>query len=227
MEGQPASERTTVKRLPDRGAYDRETIHRILDEALACHLGFIGVGGQPFVIPTTYARVDETIYVHGSPASRMLRTMREGVDVCLTVTLIDGLVLARSAFHHSMNYRSAVILGRAVEVQERDRKLAAMKALIDHIVLGRWPDIRQPSESEIKRTLVLALPITEASAKLRSGGPLDDEADYGFPVWAGVVPLSLDAHAPEADARLIGKPAPPPYARFYRRKPLDFFGGAK
>ncbi len=176
------TERTTVKRLPARGSYDRTVVHQILDEGLICHLGFI-VNGQPFVIPTIYVRVGETIYVHGSPASRMLRTLEQGVPACVTVTHVDGLVLARSAFHHSMNYRSVVVLGTATVVSEAEKKLEVLHALTDHLIRGRWEEIRQPSADELRRTLVLALPIEEASAKIRTGPPLDDEEDYDLPVW--------------------------------------------
>jgi nitroimidazol reductase NimA-like FMN-containing flavoprotein (pyridoxamine 5'-phosphate oxidase superfamily) len=210
------TERTQVKRLPNRGAYDSETVFAILDEAFLCHVGFV-VDGQPFVIPTGYARVDETLYIHGSAASRMLRTLSEGVQVCVTVTLVDGLVLARSAFHHSMNYRSVVILGRATLVDRREEKLAALEAFTEHVVHGRWRDVRQPTEAELKATTVLALPLAEVSAKIRSGPPKDDEEDYSLPIWAGVVPLRLEPGAPIADPRLKQKIAPPAYAQKYSR----------
>jgi uncharacterized protein len=183
------TEQTIVKRLPARGVYDREIVHRILDEALICHLGF-AIDGQPFVIPTIHVRVAETIYVHGSPASRMLRTLEQGVPACVTVTHVDGLVLARSAFHHSMNYRSAVVLGTARVVDDPQKKLAALHALTDHLMRGRWEDIRQPSPEELRRTLVLEIAIESASAKIRTGPPLDEEEDYALPMWAGVLPLN-------------------------------------
>ncbi len=214
------TERTTVKRLPARGSYDRTVVHQILDEGLICHLGFI-VNGQPFVIPTIYVRVGETIYVHGSPASRMLRTLEQGVPACVTVTHVDGLVLARSAFHHSMNYRSVVVLGTATVVSEAEKKLDVLHALTDHLIRGRWEEIRQPSADELRRTLVLALPIEEASAKIRTGPPLDDEEDYDLPVWAGVLPLSITPSLPIPDPRLPPGTAAPPYAvRYAGPKPV-------
>lgn len=193
--------RTAVKRLPKRGAYDRETIDAILDEAFVCHVGFV-VGGQPYVIPTGYARVDDHIYIHGSAASRMLRTLADGVDVCVTVTLVDGLVLARSAFHHSMNYRSVVILGKATLVKDSAEKHAALEALTEHFVPGRWKDVRWPTELELKATSVLKLSIDEASAKIRTGPPIDDDEDYSMDVWAGVLPLTLTPGLPVADDKL-------------------------
>jgi len=210
------TERTQVKRLPNRGAYDSETVFKILDEAFLCHVGFI-VEGQPFVIPTGYARVEETLYIHGSAASRMLRTLSGGVQVCVTVTLLDGLVLARSAFHHSMNYRSVVILGHATLVDRPEEKLAALKAFTEHVVRGRWDDVRQPTEDEMKATTVLALSLVEVSAKIRTGPPKDDEEDYSLPIWAGVVPLKLVPDAPMADPRLEHDLAPPAYAQNYQR----------
>jgi nitroimidazol reductase NimA-like FMN-containing flavoprotein (pyridoxamine 5'-phosphate oxidase superfamily) len=208
------TERTTVKRLPARGTYDRTVVHQILDEGLICHLGFV-VDGQPFVIPTIYVRVGETIYVHGSPASRMLRTLEQGVPACVTVTHVDGLVLARSAFHHSMNYRSVVVLGTATLVNESERKLEVLHALTDHLIRGRWEEIRHPSPDELRRTLVLAIPIQEASAKIRVGPPLDDEEDYALPVWAGVLPLRITASEPIGDPRLSPETAVPSYATTY------------
>ena len=202
------TERSTVKRLPARGVYDRAVIDQILDAGLVCHLGF-AVERQPFVIPTTYVRVGETIYVHGSPASRMLQTLEQGVAACVTVTLVDGLVLARSAFHHSINYRSVVIFGKAALVSDPQEKLGVLKALTDHLIPGRWQEIRQPSPQELKRTLVLSIPIDEASAKVRIGPPMDDEEDYQLDVWAGVIPLKLTALAPVPDARLSPRCSPP------------------
>src|SRR6266404_1789721 len=193
--------RTQVKRLPKRGAYDRETVFKILDEAFVCHVGFV-VEGQPYVIPTNFGRAGETLYLHGSAASRMLRTLSEGIPVCVTVTLVDGLVLARSAFHHSANYRSVVILGTARLVSEPAEKMAALRLFTEHIMKGRWEQIRQPNEQELKGTTVLALPIEEVSAKVRTGAPVDDEADYDLPIWAGVLPLPVTAGAPVPDARL-------------------------
>ncbi|HUQ83178.1 MAG TPA: pyridoxamine 5'-phosphate oxidase family protein [Gemmatimonadaceae bacterium] len=193
----PVTDRTQVKRLAKRGNYDRETIHAIVDEALICHAGFV-VDDAPVVIPTIHWREGDTLYVHGSAASRMLRTMRGGVDACVTITLLDGLVLARSAFHHSMNYRSVVVFGKAREVTGEE-KLRALTSLVEHVVRGRSAEVRGPNESELRQTLVLALPLDEASAKIRTGGPVDDEEDYALPVWAGVLPLGLTPSAPVPD----------------------------
>lgn len=197
----PASERVTVKRLPQRGAYDSATIHAILDEGMVCHVGFVA-DGQPCVIPTLYVRLGDHLYLHGSPASRMLRTLAQGETVCVTVTLIDGLVLARSAFHHSMNYRSVVLFGTPAEVEDSARKNEILRGLSDHIIPGRWDEVRQPSDQELRKTLVVSIRIDEASAKVRTGGPIDDEPDHELPVWAGVLPLRLTAGTPIPDARL-------------------------
>lgn len=191
------TERTRVRRLAKRASYDRETIHAILDEARICHVGFV-VNGTPVVIPTIHWREGDTLYVHGSAASRMLRSLKEGVDACVTVTLVDGLVLARSAFHHSMNYRSVVVFGKAREVTGEE-KVSALEGLVEHVVRGRSRDVRPPNEIELRQTLVLALPLDEASAKIRTGGPVDDAEDYALLVWAGVVPLRLVAGEPVAD----------------------------
>ncbi|HLE63854.1 MAG TPA: pyridoxamine 5'-phosphate oxidase family protein [Pyrinomonadaceae bacterium] len=212
----PKTNRTTLKRLPKRGSYDRGLVYQILDEGFICHVGFISEG-QPVVIPTGYARRDDTLYIHGSQASRMLRALSAGIDVCVTVTLIDGLVLARSAFHHSMNYRSVVVFGRASVVEERAEKLAALRAFSDHVLDGRWDDVREPTEQELIATTVLALPLVEVSAKVRTGPPLDDEADYSLPVWAGVIPLQLLAGTPAPDPRLPSDIEPPEYALAYKR----------
>jgi len=212
----PPSDRTRVRRLPARGAYDRPVIDAILDEGLVCHLGF-AIDGQPFVIPTIHGRVGDVVYVHGSAASRMLRHLRGGVPACLTVTLVDGLVLARSAFHHSMNYRSVVLLGAATMVEDSDERMAALKAIVDHVVPERWPDIRWPNATELKATMVLRLPISEASAKIRTGGPIDDEEDYALPVWAGQLPFRLTAAPVIADARLPAGIAPPACVTDYWR----------
>src|SRR5437016_8960528 len=190
--------RTTVRRLAARAVYDREAIYAILDEAYICHVGFV-VDGQPFVIPTIHVRLGDTLYFHGSAASRMLRSLRDGIDACVTITLLDGLVLARSAFHHSMNYRSVVVLGKGREVIDRDEKLRALDAIVEHVILGRSALVRPPSESEIRQTLVIALPLAEASAKVRSGPPIDDEPDYALDVWAGVIPISLVRGEPIRD----------------------------
>lgn len=208
--------RTTLKRLPKRGSFERATLHRILDEGLVCHVGFVGEGG-PVVIPTAYGRKGDTLFLHGSAAGRMLKTVGGGVDLCVTVTLVDSLVLARSAFHHSMNYRSVVVFGRARVVDEVDEKFAALRAITEHIVPGRWPDVRPPAPQEMKGTLVLALALDEASAKVRTGPPIDDEADYALPVWAGELPLRVVPQTPVADARLVAGVGIPSYVRMYRR----------
>jgi nitroimidazol reductase NimA-like FMN-containing flavoprotein (pyridoxamine 5'-phosphate oxidase superfamily) len=196
------SDRTTVKRLPKRAAYDRATIHRILDEGLVCHVSFL-VDGQPCVIPTLYVRLDNHLYLHGSPASRMLQAITEGGTVSVAVTLIDGLVLARSAFHHSVNYRSVVVFGTAAVVEDPVRKNEVLRGLSEHVIAGRWDEIRVPSEQELRRTMVVSIPIEEASAKVRTGMPVDDEEDYALPIWAGVVPLRLAAGAAIPDPRCL------------------------
>ena len=203
-----------MRRLPDRGNYDRSVIHGILDEALICHAGFV-VDGQPFVIPTIHTRVGDALYFHGSAASRMLRILREGVDACVTVTILDGLVLARSAFHHSMNYRSVVLFGKATAVTDDAEKRRVLDALVEHVCRGRSADVRRPNEVEIRQTLVLRIPIDEASAKIRTGPPVDDEEDYALPVWAGVLPLTLTASAPLPDERSAAEL--PDYLANYRR----------
>ncbi|NJL62150.1 MAG: pyridoxamine 5'-phosphate oxidase family protein [Methylacidiphilales bacterium] len=205
-----STQRSQIKRIPQRGNYDRTTIYQILDEGLVCHVGFI-VDNQPFVIPTAYGRINDKLYIHGSPASRMLRSLIGSVEVCVTVTLIDGLVLARSAFHHSMNYRSVVIFGQAEIVRDRNEKLAALKAFTEHILPGRWDDVRQPNPQELQGTMVLALPLIEASAKIRTGMPIDDEADYNLPVWAGILPLQLTTGNAIPDTKLPQKIALPAY----------------
>ncbi|MEM8611080.1 MAG: pyridoxamine 5'-phosphate oxidase family protein [Cyanobacteria bacterium P01_H01_bin.105] len=193
--------RTQVKRVPKRGHYDLETIYSILDAGLICHVGFVA-GGQPFVIPTAYGRMDNRLFIHGSPASRMLKSLQQGIEVCVTVTLLDGLVLARSAMHHSMNYRSVVIFGTAALVSERKDKLQALYAFTEHVMPGRWVETREPNEQELQATTVLALPIDEASAKIRTGPPVDDVADYKLPHWAGVIPLSVQLGEPIVDPKL-------------------------
>jgi nitroimidazol reductase NimA-like FMN-containing flavoprotein (pyridoxamine 5'-phosphate oxidase superfamily) len=208
--------RTQVKRLPKRGKYDAETVYGILDSGFVCHVGF-SVDGQPYVIPTNYGRAGKMLYLHGSAASRMLRTLSEGVPVCVTVTHVDGLVLARSAFHHSVNYRSVVILGTARLVEDPTEKMEVLRIFTEHVMKGRWDDVRQPTEQELKATTVLALPLEEVSAKVRTGGPLDDEADYALPVWAGVLPLETVVKAPEPDALRKNDPALPEYVKNYSR----------
>lgn len=216
-ENQPPTQRTRVVREPERGVYDRETVYRILDEGFLCHIGFV-MDGQPFVIPTSYGRKDATLYIHGSAASRMLRHLKAGVQVCVTVTLLDGLVLARSVFNHSMNYRSVVVLGKATLVDDPAEKLAALRILAEHILSGRWNDARQPNERELKATSVLRVPIEEFSAKVRTGPPVDDEEDYSFPTWAGVVPLEMTVGEPINDPRLDAGRAVPEYVSSYSRK---------
>lgn len=211
------SERTKVKRLPARGAYDQATIYSILDDGFICHVGF-AIDGQPYVIPTGYARIGDHVYIHGSSASRMLRSLAEGIDVCVTVTHVDGLVLARSAFHHSINYRSVVVLGQAKMVEDPAEKEMALEAFTEHIIPGRWPEIRWPSELELKATTVLKLAIDEASAKVRTGDPKDDDEDYGMNVWAGVVPLSSKPGQPIRDSRLADEIDLPTYISEYLRK---------
>jgi nitroimidazol reductase NimA-like FMN-containing flavoprotein (pyridoxamine 5'-phosphate oxidase superfamily) len=211
------STRTRLVREADRAVYDRAAAYRILDEGFICHVGFV-VDGQPFVIPTGYGRVGDNLYIHGSAASRMLRRVDEGVAVCVTVTLLDGLVLARSIFNHSMNYRSVVILGMARAVNDPTEKLEALRLLSEHILPGRWVESRLPNEKELKATLVMRLPIEEFSAKVRQGPPVDDEEDYAFSTWAGVVPLTVVAGEPIDDARLMPGLKAPEYARTYTRK---------
>ncbi len=213
----PPSERTRVRRAPDRGAYDRTTIDAILDEGIVCHLGVV-VDGSPRVIPTGYARDGDRLLLHGSRTSASMRALAAGAEACVTVTLVDGLVLARSTFHHSMNYRSVVVLGAAVEVSEPSAKEEALRTLTEHLVPGRSGDARGPSPRELELTTVVALPLDEASAKVRTGGPIDDAHDHGMAVWAGVIPLELRPSAPVDDATVPpGAPAPP-YVTGYRRR---------
>jgi nitroimidazol reductase NimA-like FMN-containing flavoprotein (pyridoxamine 5'-phosphate oxidase superfamily) len=215
-ETQMPTPRTRVVREADRAVYDRETVYRILDEGFLCHAGFV-VDGQPFVIPTSYGRKEASLYIHGSAASRMLRQFKEGVPVCITVTLLEGLVLARSIFNHSMNYRSVVILGKATLVDDPAEKLSALRILSEHILPGRWDDSRQPNDRELKATSVLQVPIEEFSAKVRQGPAIDDEEDYSFPTWAGVVPLEMVAGKPIDDARLLPGKGVPAYIKRYSR----------
>src|SRR5215207_3905927 len=191
------TQRTTLHRRPNRASYDRAVVAAILDEAFFCHVGFV-VDGQPYVIPTIHARVGDCVYIHGSAASRMLRSVREGIPVCVTVMILDGLVFARSAFHHSMNYRSVVILGTATEVVDPDEKNEVLKAIVEHVAPKRWDDVRWPNAQELKATRVLRLPLEEVSAKIRTGPPIDDEEDYQVPCWAGELPLRLVPQKPIA-----------------------------
>lgn len=208
------TERTRVRRLPERAAYARDTVHAILDEGFICHVGFVA-GGQPFVVPTGYARVGETVYLHGSTGSRL--GLRPGMDVCVTVTLVDGLVLARSAFHHSMNYRSVMAVGRTRPVFDLEEKEAALRALVEHIVPGRSAEVRGGDRREVAATAVLAVPLDEVSAKVRTGPPQDDEPDYALPIWAGVLPLALTPGEPAPDPVLDPSiPAPAHVASWSR-----------
>lgn len=209
--------RTRVVRESQLAVYDRAAVYQILDEGFICHLGF-SVDGQPYVIPTSYGRSGDVLYVHGSAASRMLRTLRAGVPACVTVTLLDGLVLARSLFNHSMNYRSVVVLGTTSVVEDGEEKAQALHALSEHIMAGRWAEARQPNEREWKATIVLRMPIQEYSAKVRTGPPIDDEEDYTFPVWAGVIPLTLVPGEPIADSRVAKDQVVPTYVSRYFRK---------
>ncbi len=210
------SDRTRVVREANRAVYDREAIYKILDEGFVCHVGF-SVEGQPFVIPTMFARVGDAIYFHGSAASRMLRGAAGGLPVCITVTLTDGLVLARSVFNHSMNYRSVVALGTATLIGEPAEKLAALRAFTEKLIPGRWEEARQPNEQELKATSILKLPLTEVSAKVRTGGVEDDAADYALPVWAGIIPLRLVADVAVRDERCDASIPMPAYAAHFRR----------
>jgi uncharacterized protein len=208
--------RTKVRRLAKRASYDKAVVHSILDEGLLCHVGF-AVEGQPYVIPTLYARAGERLYVHGSAVSRMLKTLSEGVDVCITVTLVDAYVLARSAFHHSMNYRSVVVLGRARLVTDEAERMDALRTLTNHIVPNRWEEVREPNELEMRQTAVLTLPLEEVSAKVRTGEPKDDEEDYALPVWGGIVPISTQAGLPIDDGRVREDAPAPDLSRFVRK----------
>ncbi len=211
------SKRTELRRIPDRGSRNWETINQILDAGLLASVGFC-VDGQPFVIPTLYGRDRNKLYLHGSAASRMLRELETGAPVCITVTLVDGLVLARSAFHHSMNYRSVMAFGVARKIEEPAQKTRALRIISEHLIAGRWKDVRSPSEKELKATAVLEFSIEEASSKVRSGPPLDDESDYGWPVWAGVLPLEIKSRPPLPDDKLIKGVTLPEYVQRYNAR---------
>ena len=213
------TERTTAKRHPERSTHEFATIARILDEGIYCHIGF-SIDTQPFVVPTAYGREGRTLYIHGSAASRALRSLSEGLPLCLTVTLFDGLVLARSAFRQSINYRSVMILGVAHVVADDD-KARALRVITEHVVPGRWADVRPPSSQELEATTVLKLDIVEASAKIRSGPPVDDEEDHMLPCWAGELPFTLEVQSPVRDARLAVDVEPPAYLTQYRRLSRD------
>jgi nitroimidazol reductase NimA-like FMN-containing flavoprotein (pyridoxamine 5'-phosphate oxidase superfamily) len=207
------TERTRVRRLPARANYDRAFIDAVIDEALSCHVGF-AIDGRPWVVPTIHARIDDYLYLHGAVANHMLGSLADGIEACVTITIIDGLVLARSAFHHSMNYRSVMVFGRATRVDDIQEKKIALRALVEHVVPGRSADAREPSPNELRTTLLLALPISEVSAKVRTGGPIDDEEDLDLPVWAGQVGLTTVFAEPVADSSDV---ALPDYVREYRR----------
>ena len=210
------TQRSELRRLPKRGSHESAVIHKIFDAGFLAHVGFC-VEGQPFVVPTLYGREGDKLYLHGSAASRMLKHLEAGVPACVNVTLVDGLVLARSAFHHSMNYRSVMAFGTAREISDPNTKVEALRTISEHVIRGRWQDVRPPAEHELKATAVLEFAIEEASAKVRTGPPLDDEADYALPIWAGVVPVELKAQRPLPDERLNGNLQVPEYAMHYRR----------
>lgn len=211
----PPTERTRIRR-DDRAHYDREVVYAVFDEALICHVGFV-VDGQPYVMPTIHSRVGDTLYLHGSPATRMMRTVKRGAPVCITATLLDGLVLAKSAFHHSMNYRSAVVIGAGREITDPDEKMVAMRAVVEHVARGRWDEARQPNEKEFKGTAIVAIPIDEASAKVRTGPPIEDDDDLALEVWAGVLPLRTIPGRPEPSPDVtVGTPIPPSVDRWSR-----------
>jgi nitroimidazol reductase NimA-like FMN-containing flavoprotein (pyridoxamine 5'-phosphate oxidase superfamily) len=209
------TDRTRLRRLPARGSHEEQAIHKILDAGFLAHVGF-SVDGQPFVIPTLFGREGNTIYLHGSAASRMMRQLETGIAVCVTVTIVDGLVLARSAFHHSMNYRSVVVFGTARKIEGDEAKSHALRVISDHLIAGRWEEVREPAPQELKGTTVLELVIEEASAKVREGGPKDDEEDYALPVWAGVLPLHLSTGLPVPDGDQ--KSEVPEYVRSYKAR---------
>ncbi|HEY7892414.1 MAG TPA: pyridoxamine 5'-phosphate oxidase family protein [Solirubrobacteraceae bacterium] len=217
---QPAiapSDRVRLRRKRERGSHDREVIDAILDEGLIAHLGVTDDEGHPVVTPTLHARVGDVVYLHGSAASRTLASLRSGGPACLTVSLIDGLVLARSAMHHSVNYRSVMLFGRSTPVTDPEEKLKALEAVVEHIIPGRWAAVRAPTENELRATAVLSMPIDQASAKVRSGQPVDDEDDYAIDTWAGVLPLALQPLAPQPDPRMPAARPLPSYVSCYRR----------
>lgn len=210
--------KTKLRRQPKRGSYDVETIYKILDEGFVAHIGFTGAGGQVFVIPTNYARHGDKLLIHGSGASRMMRALSEEIEICVTVTLVDGLVLARSAFHHSMNYRSVVVFGAAKIIRDENEKMEALRLFTEHIVPGRWREVRPPTANELKATTVLVLPLTEASAKIRTGNPIDNAEDYEINVWAGVLPLAIKVGKPLPDPSMSQEITRPDYITNYRRE---------
>ena len=214
----PTTEHTKVRRLPERGKYDHETVYSVLDEGLICHVGFIATDDRPVVIPTSYGRKDNRLYIHGSAASRMQRILATGIDVCVTVTLMDGMVLARSAFHSSINYRSVVILGKAKPIEDSREKAEALYAFSEHLLPGRWAEIREPSEQELKGTSVLVIELDQVSAKVRTGPPIDDAEDYSLPVWAGVLPMEAKFGEPQPDPKLTPNIRVPDYLKGVSRK---------
>lgn len=216
MEQPPPTDRTRVKQIPNRGRYDRETIHMILDEGLVAHVGFVD-GDQPFVIPMGYGRMGDEVVIHGAQESRIAQVVRRGKPLCVTVTLIDGLVLAKSALHHSMNYRSVVVLGVAREIVENGEKMAALRCLVEHIVPGRWGETRAPNETELNATAVFTLPLTEASAKSRTGSAVDARADLELPFWAGEIPLRTTVLKPVPADTVPPSSLLPAHVRDYRR----------
>jgi nitroimidazol reductase NimA-like FMN-containing flavoprotein (pyridoxamine 5'-phosphate oxidase superfamily) len=216
MPDYPVTSRNLVRRMPKRGHYDRNTVHAIIDEALVCHVAFVS-DGVPTVIPTLHARRGEELLLHGARTSRMLQHVAAGNPISVAITLVDGIVLARSVFHHSMNYRSVVLHGSGRLLESNEEKLAALEAFAEHIARGRWADARQPSRKELKATTVIAVPIEVAAAKIRTGPPLDDDEDYGLPIWAGVLPLTMRAGSPIPDPRLDNEVAVPRYLHKYRR----------
>jgi nitroimidazol reductase NimA-like FMN-containing flavoprotein (pyridoxamine 5'-phosphate oxidase superfamily) len=218
MTHNPPSDRTRVKRLPERGAYDKNTLYSILDEGLVCHVG-IAVANQPFVIPMAYARSGDRLIMHGSGGSRLVRALKAGADVCVAVTHLDALVMARSAFHHSMNYRSAVVFGMARLIEGDDAKLAALREFFEHIAPGRWDDVRKPNHKELAQTAMIEIPLDEASAKLRTGPPVDEEEDYELGVWAGLIPFASEPKPPVDDPKLGYEIELPDYLTSYSRKP--------
>jgi uncharacterized protein len=212
----PITQQNRVRRIPARGAYDRDTIHAIVDEAILCHVGFVDAG-QPYVIPTLHARDGDDILLHGAPASRLLKIAASGAPLCITCTLVDGIVVARSAFHSSMNYRSAVLLGIGAPITDPTEKWAALAAFTEHVIPGRWADSRTMSETEMNATSIVRVTVESASAKVRTGPPGDDEADYALPIWAGVLPLRTHSDAPVADPRLDQPVDVPGYLLNYKR----------
>jgi nitroimidazol reductase NimA-like FMN-containing flavoprotein (pyridoxamine 5'-phosphate oxidase superfamily) len=210
------TDKTKIRRVPGNAVYDRDVIHAILDEALICHVGFADKG-QPFVMPTIPVRIEDRLYIHGSRASRMLRCAIDQAPVCITVTLLDGIVLARSAYHHSMNYRSVVLLAQGEEVTDPEKRQVVFEALTENIIPGRWRDLRPPNEKENAITAIVSFPISEASAKIRTGPPNDEEEDYALPHWAGVIPLTLQAGVPQPDPKLIEPIVTPGYVCNYKR----------